>query len=83
MKPTTRKHSTIIYSINTDDVENVVEQEFSTSLTKTEMKEVEDLLGAYIDWYGSLTTVIESVVNKRSRGQRKALKPANRVNLRK
>ena len=48
----------IIYSINVEDLQTVAEQESERELTDEEIKIVEDRLGDYIDWYGSIASVL-------------------------
>jgi hypothetical protein len=48
----------IIYSINVEDVQNVAEQELERELSDEEIKIVEDRLGDYIDWCGSIALVL-------------------------
>lgn len=54
--------SKIIYSLNIEDVQNVAEQEFERELTKKELKIVEDKVGDYIDWYGTIEMTIRNEV---------------------
>ena len=53
----------IIYSINIDDVQNVANQELSRRLSMDELKIVEEKLGDYMDWYGSIALVIDDISN--------------------
>ena len=48
----------IVYSINVDDLQTVAERELERELTDEEIKIVEDRLGDYIDWYGSIALVL-------------------------
>jgi hypothetical protein len=58
------KPSKIIYSINIEDVQNVAEEELERTLTKKELKLIEDKLGNYIDWYGAIDIAIQNgIVN--------------------
>jgi len=52
----------IIYSINVEDVQNVADQELARELTEDELKIVENKLGDYIDWYGSISTAIDDII---------------------
>lgn len=52
----------IIYSINIRDVQNVADQELTRELTEYELKIVENKLGDYIDWYGSIATAIDDII---------------------
>lgn len=44
-------NSKIIYSINIEDIQNVAEEEIGRSLSKKELKIIEDKIGDYIGWY--------------------------------
>jgi len=48
----------IVYSINVEDLQTVAEQELERELSDEEIKIVEDRLGDYIDWYGSIALVL-------------------------
>lgn len=50
--------SKIIYSINSEDVQNVAEQEFGRKLTEKELKVIQNKIGDYIDWYEAINTAI-------------------------
>ncbi len=52
----------IVYSINVEDAQNVADQELARELTKDELKIVENKLGDYIDWYGSIATAIDDII---------------------
>ncbi len=52
----------IIYSINIEDVQNVADQELVRELTEDELKIIENKLGDYIDWYGSIATAIDDII---------------------
>jgi hypothetical protein len=52
----------IIYSINIEDIQNVADQELVRELTEDELKIVENKLGDYIDWYGSIATAIDDII---------------------
>jgi len=52
----------IIYSINVEDRQNVADQELSRELTEDELKILENKLGDYIDWYGSIATAIYDMI---------------------
>ena len=52
----------IIYSINIEDVQNVADEELVRELTEEELKIVENKLGDYIDWYGSIATAIDDII---------------------
>ena len=53
----------IIYSINIDDVQNVANQELFRKLSMEELRIVEEKLGDYIDWYGSIALAIDDMLN--------------------
>jgi hypothetical protein len=53
-----RKNETI-YSINIEDVQNVAWQELDRELTAVELRIVEDKIGDQVDWYGSITAVLD------------------------
>jgi hypothetical protein len=52
----------IIYSINVEDLQNVADQELARELTENELKIIENKLGDYIDWYGSIATAIDNII---------------------
>jgi hypothetical protein len=52
----------IIYSINVEDLQNVADQELARELTEDELKKVENKLGDYIDWYGSIAAAIDNIL---------------------
>ena len=52
----------IIYFINIEDVQNVADQELARELTEDELKIIENKLGDYIDWYGSIATAIDNIL---------------------
>jgi hypothetical protein len=45
-------------TVNVEDIQTVAEQELERELTDEEIKIVEDRLGDYIDWYGSIASVL-------------------------
>lgn len=51
----------IIYSINIEDVQNVVEQEFERKLTAKELRLVENKVGDYINWYEAILNAINEL----------------------
>jgi hypothetical protein len=52
----------VLYSINVEDVLNVVEQESLPPLTKAQIAKIGDKIGDYIDWYEAIRLAIEEVV---------------------
>ncbi len=55
-------NSKIIYSLNTEDVQNVAEQELGRKLREKELKIVEDKIGDYIDWFEAINmTIIDNI----------------------
>lgn len=52
----------IVYSVNIEDIQNVANQELDRDLTEEELKKVEDKLGDYFDWYGSIQECINDVL---------------------
>lgn len=57
--------SKVIYSINTEDVQNVAEEELGRKLSKRELEIVEDKLGDYIDWYSAIDLTIQNEILNR------------------
>lgn len=53
----------IVYSINIEDIQNVANKELDRDLTEEELKRVEEKLGDYFDWYGTIAMCIEESVN--------------------
>jgi len=56
------KPSKIIYSLNIEDVQNVAEEELGRSLTKKELKIVEDKVGDYIDWHEAISLALNDAI---------------------
>ncbi len=56
-----RKRDRIVYSLNVEDLQTVAEQELERELSDEEIKIVENRLGDYIDWYGSIASVLEEL----------------------
>ena len=48
----------IIYSISVDDICNVATQELGRDLTETEISEISNKIGDYIDWYQAIENAI-------------------------
>ncbi len=55
----------IVYSINVEDLQNVAEQELDRELSDKEIKLIEDRLGDYIDWYGTIASTFNELTKKR------------------
>ena len=49
----------ILYSINVEDVQNVAMDELDRSLTDEELRLVEEKLGDYIDWSGTIAMILD------------------------
>ena len=66
------KRNRIVYSINIEDLQTVAEEELERELTDEEIKLVEDRLGDYIDWYGTIAMALGELneLKKQSRGKR-------------
>ena len=58
------KKSKVIYSIDVEDLQTVAEQELERELTDEEIKNVEKLLGDYIDWYGAIALTLDEVIRR-------------------
>jgi len=54
--------SKIIYSINTEDVQNVAEEELGRKLSEKELEIIEDKLGDHIDWYSAIDAAIQNEI---------------------
>jgi restriction endonuclease Mrr len=52
----------IIYSMSTEDVEMVAEEELDRPLTEKEAKLVEDKLGDYVPWYDAILECIRDCI---------------------
>ena len=52
----------IIYSLCIDDICEVADQELGRELTATELKEISDKVGDYIDWYQAIENAINDVL---------------------
>jgi len=55
----------VIYSINIEDVQNVAGERLYRHLNEEELKRVEDKLGGYIDWYGTISDTIDDVIEEK------------------
>lgn len=53
----------IVYSINIEDIQNVANEELNRDLTEGELKKVEEKLGEYFDWYGTIACCINEIIN--------------------
>ena len=51
----------LIYSLNIEDEQLVAEEEFDIVLSEAELKQVEEKVGDYIDWYQALVFAIQEV----------------------
>lgn len=77
MKAKTKKQQKdrIIYSINTQDVKDVLDDMPEVRLTARQLKMVEEKLGDYIDWYGALELAIQYAISQtRVRKKRRTAK---------
>jgi hypothetical protein len=54
----------VVYSLNREDIERVLGEEFDAHLTAAQMKIVEEKLGDYIDWHGAISLAIEYALNQ-------------------
>jgi len=52
----------IVYSINVEDLQKVAKRELDRELTDEEIGIVEERLGDYIDWYGTIALVLEEII---------------------
>ena len=52
----------VLYSINVEDVLNVVEQESLPPLTKAQIVKIGNKIADYIDWYEAIYLAIDEVV---------------------
>ena len=55
----------IVYSINLDDIKNVVQEEFGRDPTNKEIKFVEERLCHYIDWYNAISLSLTDFNNEK------------------
>ena len=55
----------IIYSINIEDVQKVAGERLDRHLNEEELKRVEDEIGGYIDWYGTISDTIDDVIEEK------------------
>ena len=56
------RRNKIIYSINIADVQDVAWQELDRELTVDEVKIVADKIADQLDWYGSITAVLDEYI---------------------
>lgn len=55
--------SSVIYSLNIEDVQNVAEEELGRRASKKELKIIEDKVGDYIDWHEAIRLALNDAVN--------------------
>ncbi|MDP2982670.1 MAG: hypothetical protein Q8O92_04995 [Candidatus Latescibacter sp.] len=55
----------IIYSLNVEDIQHVVNEELDRDLTDKEIALVENKIGDYIDWYEAINSSIHESVGKK------------------
>ena len=53
----------IVYSLNTEDIQAVAEEDLSRQLTDEELDLVIDNLPRYIDWQGAITLSIDDALS--------------------
>lgn len=53
----------IIYSINTEDVQDVVEQVFGGELSPSQLELLKSKLGDYIPWFDSVVNAVDDLFN--------------------
>ncbi|MDI6739784.1 MAG: hypothetical protein QME74_05410 [Candidatus Edwardsbacteria bacterium] len=58
------KISTVIYSINVDDVQSVAKDYLGRKVTKEELKIVEDKIGDFIDWHDAIINALDTSLIK-------------------
>jgi len=51
----------IVYSINVEDLQTVAEQELDRELSDDEIEIIENRLGNYIDWYGTIALALNNL----------------------
>lgn len=49
-----------LYYLTVSDIQNVAQQELERTLTKAEIKLIEDNIGDYIKWYEAIALTISS-----------------------
>jgi hypothetical protein len=52
----------IIYSLNTEDIQIVANQELDRDLTKEEINSIEDLIAEKINWYDAIAESISKKI---------------------
>lgn len=53
------KKADMVYSLSVDDIQTVAEDELDRKLSKSEVKQVADAVGDYIDWHQAIVFAIE------------------------
>ena len=54
----------IIYSLSVADIQTVALEELDRELNRKEIKEVENHIGKYIDWYDAISNAINDMSEK-------------------
>ena len=73
------KRNRIVYSINVEDLQTVAEEELERELTDEEIKLVENRLGDYIDWYGTIAMVLDELKELKKQSREKRLKRLSKI----
>jgi hypothetical protein len=56
----------IVYSINTEDIQDVANEVLERNLTKKELASVQESVGDYIDWFQAIENAIDKHVSVNS-----------------
>lgn len=53
-----KNRSTVFYSLNEEDIQNVSLQEIERKLSETEIESIKDLISSNISWYDAIANAI-------------------------
>jgi len=61
---TTKKNGEIVYSINTNDIQNVANKALGRPLTKKEVLLIKESIDERIDWFGAIESAIQEHIRE-------------------
>jgi hypothetical protein len=53
-----KNHSTVFYSLNEEDIQNVALQEIERKLSESEIESIKNLIAFNINWYDAIANAI-------------------------
>jgi hypothetical protein len=54
----------LVYQISVEDLQSVANDELERDLTEEEIMKIEDIIGDYIDWYGTISECISKITGE-------------------